>query len=704
MKLHSIAVATLVLLVMAAHAQPTAFTYQGRLNDGTNPATGLYDLRFQIYNGSSVVVAGPQTNAVTGVTNGMFLVTLDFGAMVFDGDTRSLEIAVRASGNTNAFTVLAPRQPFTSTPYAIQSINASNAVHLTGPLAATNLSGTIADARLSSNVALLSSNQIFTGANTFNGVVTASNAANVFSGTFRGNGAALTNLAGTNLVGTVPDARLSANVALLSSNQVFTGVLAANNAANTFSGTFTGDGSALTSLTAGNLTGTVPDARLSANVALQSNTNLNFAGTINAVLFTGSGHGLTNVPGAFFWVTVTGTNVQAQSNVGYILTNNLVPVNITLPPTPSVGDVFRVAGVGAAGWKVVQNANQYVLAGNFSDGIGANWKTNAPSTNWTGIASSADGTKLVAVVTSGRIYTSADSGASWTPHDSSRLWSAAASSVDGTKLMTTVGDTVTTGQIYTSTDSGATWTARTTSPAQLQWVACASSADGSKLVATAYNGNIYTSTDSGASWTARDSSRFWVAVASSADGTKLVAAVNSGQLYTSTNSGVTWTNRDSNRAWSAVASSADGNRLVATVNGGQIYTSIDSGVTWTAQSLSTSVAWRAVTSSADGSRLAAVYGTSGSPGYIYTSADSGTTWLQRTEATAKAWAAITSSADGSKLAAVAGGGFISLSAQGNSTAGTGGSLVGGPQSAMDIIYVGNGIFMPLSHEGTIRAY
>ena len=31
------------------HAQGTAFTYQGRLNDGVNPAGGIYDLRFTIY-------------------------------------------------------------------------------------------------------------------------------------------------------------------------------------------------------------------------------------------------------------------------------------------------------------------------------------------------------------------------------------------------------------------------------------------------------------------------------------------------------------------------------------------------------------------------------------------------------------------------------------------------------------------------------
>ena len=34
----------------SAAAQGTAFTYQGRLNDGGNPANGFYDLTFQLWN------------------------------------------------------------------------------------------------------------------------------------------------------------------------------------------------------------------------------------------------------------------------------------------------------------------------------------------------------------------------------------------------------------------------------------------------------------------------------------------------------------------------------------------------------------------------------------------------------------------------------------------------------------------------------
>src|SRR5208283_2478592 len=73
--------------------------------------------------------------------------------------------------------------------------------------------------------------------------------------------------------------------------------------------------------------------------------------------------------------------------------------------------------------------------------------TNAPVTSWNAIASSADGTKLVAVTYNGLIYNSADSGATWTTNDmSDRLtWVSVASSADGVKLVASGN------HIYTST-------------------------------------------------------------------------------------------------------------------------------------------------------------------------------------------------------------------------------------------------------------
>ena len=110
------------------HAQGTAFTYQGRLNNSTNPAAGKFDLSFALYDAAT---AGTQqglllTNAATFFTNGLFTVTLDFGNQ-FPGAARWLEIGVRSNGVATAFTTLAPRQPLTPAPYATYATYAASA-------------------------------------------------------------------------------------------------------------------------------------------------------------------------------------------------------------------------------------------------------------------------------------------------------------------------------------------------------------------------------------------------------------------------------------------------------------------------------------------------------------------------------------------------------------------------------------------------
>ncbi len=678
MKFKLCAWAAILSWALAVRAQTTAFTYQGQLSSNNVPATGVYDLRFQIYNANNAVVAGPLTNAPVGVTNGLFITTLDFGASVFSGSTRTLEIGVRTNGDTNAYVVLSPRQALTSVPYAIQSLNASNAVVLTMPLPATNMVGTIPNSLLSTNVAFLSSNVIFSGS------VTATN--------FIGNGFGLTNVPGTSLTG------------IITGN----GSGLANVPGTSLTGIITGNGFGLTNVPATNLTGTLPDARLSTNVALQNNPNLNFAGLVSATNFTGAGHGLTNVPGAFFWITNAVTSYSMLPNVGYIATNNTAAVIFTLPSSPIAGDVYKVAGVGAGGWIIAQNANQMIAAGNLSATVFQSWKAgNSSARNWSAIASSADGTKLVATVNNGTIWTSTNSGATWTNLNNSgtRYWSSVAASSDGTKLAATVGYTVNSanqsGYVFASSDSGATWAQQNNSGSR-KWSCIASSADGTKLVAAEYNGQIYV-TNSVSNWSANGSpTAFWTSVASSASGSNLVAVANSGQIYTSINAGATWISRVSGTTnWIAVASSADGSRLVATASGGQTCVSTDSGVTWIAQNLSVTGQTSAASSS-DGSRLAITLG--GSSGAIYTSSDSGATWRQPAGAPTGSWAAVASSADGSQFAAAVYGGSIYVSSQSSTTTGTTGYLIGQQNSAIELIYAGNNLFLPLSHEGTIRAY
>jgi hypothetical protein len=118
-------VAMLALSTPHGLAQGTAFTYQGRLNDNGAPATGIYDLRFAIYDlpGAGNAVSGQLNRSGVPVTNGLFTVTLDFGAGIFTGLARWLEIGVRQAGAGN-FTTLIPRQAITPAPYAIFAANA----------------------------------------------------------------------------------------------------------------------------------------------------------------------------------------------------------------------------------------------------------------------------------------------------------------------------------------------------------------------------------------------------------------------------------------------------------------------------------------------------------------------------------------------------------------------------------------------------
>ena len=179
----SLAVAALLVTFnapLSTHfAQGTAFSYQARLNDGANPANGSYDLRFAIYDAvtNGNVVSSVLTNAATPVTNGLFGIMLDFGAGVFTGPPRWLDIAVRTNGG-GAFARLMLRQAITTVPYAVQAANATSAATAASAnsVAAANVTGTVSFTQLPSTI--LTNNA--TGIS--------------LSGTFFGNGVGVTNV------------------------------------------------------------------------------------------------------------------------------------------------------------------------------------------------------------------------------------------------------------------------------------------------------------------------------------------------------------------------------------------------------------------------------------------------------------------------------------------------------------------------------
>ena len=118
----------LIAGAVVALAQTTGFTYQGRLTDGGTQANGNYDLQFALWDSPSggAQVGSTQTLNTVAVSNGVFTVSLDFGANAFPGASRFLEISARPTGS-GSFTLLSPRQPITSTPYAVRSLNAASA-------------------------------------------------------------------------------------------------------------------------------------------------------------------------------------------------------------------------------------------------------------------------------------------------------------------------------------------------------------------------------------------------------------------------------------------------------------------------------------------------------------------------------------------------------------------------------------------------
>ncbi|MEP7343580.1 MAG: hypothetical protein ABI977_38020 [Acidobacteriota bacterium] len=116
-----------LLTAAQVFGQTTGFTYQGRLTDGGSPANGSYDLQFKLFDMLSGGAQQGSTQTLSGVTvtSGVFTVQLDFGTSVFTSNAgKFLEIGVRNAGGPS-FTTLPQRQPVTSTPYAIQTLNAS---------------------------------------------------------------------------------------------------------------------------------------------------------------------------------------------------------------------------------------------------------------------------------------------------------------------------------------------------------------------------------------------------------------------------------------------------------------------------------------------------------------------------------------------------------------------------------------------------
>jgi len=101
-------------LPLMAAPMGTAFSYQGRLYDASQPANNVYDLTFTLHDNpvNAAAIGSPMTLLAVPVTNGLFTVQLnangEFGPSAFDGSARWLQMGVRTNGQVN-FTSLSPR-------------------------------------------------------------------------------------------------------------------------------------------------------------------------------------------------------------------------------------------------------------------------------------------------------------------------------------------------------------------------------------------------------------------------------------------------------------------------------------------------------------------------------------------------------------------------------------------------------------------
>lgn len=596
-------VAAFVLSAAGLWAQGTAFYYQGVLNQGGSPATGNFDFTFSLYdaptNGNLISV--PQTNLDLAVNSGLFATNLNFGA-VFTGTNYWLAIGVRTNGSTNAFTVLQPLQPLLPVPYAIFANSASN---LLGNLAVSQLAGTLTSTQLagtySSPVSFTNNGNVFSG---------------TYSGTFSGNGANLTALNGSQVTsGTVADARLSSNVAFLNGNQTFTGTNTFTNWNNSFTGNFFGNGLvgwvpvSVTATQAVRDTGYLLLSPSLTTVTLPP-TNALQIGDIVRISDAGTGGWLAqensyeSILGNFssyknYFMALSSAPGNDWRSVAAAADGSLMYAGGNFSSgvysSTTAGQTWSQAlptSISGSAWYAMacsQNGNIIYVASYgggiyFSTNNGSSWLAiSGSAANWTGIACNASGSQFIA---SENGYLGYWNNNALTAVASSKNWSAVASSSDGTHLAAAVSG----GQIYTWSSSVGTWNPYGNSAA---WSALFMSANGSNLVGAIRGGGIQISTNFGVNWTASGApTANWSCLSGSSDGSELVAGVSNGLLYASANFGATWAPiTTTNQDWTGVAVSANGSRFVATVGtigsvtGGIYYSGTGSQLTTTSNAI-----------------------------------------------------------------------------------------------------------------------
>lgn len=117
------------------------------------------------------------------------------------------------------------------------------------------------------------------------------------------------------------------------------------------------------------VTGTINTARLG-------------SGTANSTTYLRGDNTWAAVSGgsSFAWNDVTGTTQAMSPDNGYIA-NNAALVNLTLPTVAAKNSIIRIAGLGAGGWRISQNASQQIHYLNLSTTSGTSGRIDTEITN-----------------------------------------------------------------------------------------------------------------------------------------------------------------------------------------------------------------------------------------------------------------------------------------------------------------------------------
>jgi photosystem II stability/assembly factor-like uncharacterized protein len=390
----------------------TAWTYQGRLIDNNQPAEGLYDLQFKLYNS---ITDGNQVGLDVNrpdvqVSDGYFTVSLDFGS-VFDGKSMWLDIGIRPGEleDPNTYTVLSPRQAITSSPYAVSSSEVTGRVRTAGIYEVLPKYGETWTARetnrLWNSVAMSAdgtkqtvvvwNGQIYVSTDSGNTWTAKESNRDWCSVAMSANGTQ--QIAVASSFGPICVSADSGNTWTTRGWGYWTSI--AMSADGTKQTVVTDGGKIYISADSGDNWTEKESNRYWASVAMSAD------GTIQtAVDYYGSGSG-----GQIYVSTDSGNTWEPKES----------------------NRQWQSVAMSADGTKqtaVVRYDQIYV-----STDSGNTWTPKESVRDWQSVAVSSDGSKQTAVVYGGQIFVSTDSGNTWTAKESNRQWHSVAMSADGSK-------------------------------------------------------------------------------------------------------------------------------------------------------------------------------------------------------------------------------------------------------------------------------